>query len=174
MNGPDKAYMESWPGWEPVTEFVALNGFPRDEIGSAISNHPGYKYGSDRMPVMTAVKDGDIIRYGVYSFTAVATPGHTKGHTCLYETANRLLLSGDHILIDITPNIACSIEGANPFKLYLVSLDRVYGMDVDLVLPGHRRIIRDCKGRIEELRQHHLKRLQEVLSILESWASNCL
>ena len=56
MNEPDKAYMVNWPGWESIAEFFALNGFPRDEIGLAISNHPGYKYGSDRMPVMTAVK----------------------------------------------------------------------------------------------------------------------
>jgi glyoxylase-like metal-dependent hydrolase (beta-lactamase superfamily II) len=168
MNGPDKAFMESWPGWEPFGEFVALNGFPRDEIGLAISNHPGYKYGSDRLPDMSTVNDGDIIRCGRYNFTAVATPGHTNGHTCLYEATNRLLLSGDHILVDITPNISCTMEGANPLKLYLASLDKVYGMQVDLVLPGHRRIVRDCKGRIEELREHHSRRLEEVLSILEA------
>ena len=85
----------------------------------------------------------------------------------MYEPANKLLLSGDHILIDITPNIGCWIEGTNPLKLYLESLERVYGMDVNLVLPGHRRILRDCKGRIEELQQHHLERINEVLSILE-------
>jgi glyoxylase-like metal-dependent hydrolase (beta-lactamase superfamily II) len=167
MNGPDKAHVENWPGWGPIAEFSALNGFPRDELSLAISNHPGYKYGSDPIPVMTAVRDGDIIRYGGYNFTAVETPGHTEGHTCLYEPANKLLLSGDHILIDITPNIGCWVEGANPLKLYLASLDKVYGMQVDLVLPGHRRILRDCKGRIEELQQHHRIRLKEALSILE-------
>lgn len=166
MNGPDKTYMESWPNWEPIAEFLALNGFPRDEIGLAVSNHPANKYGSYRMPVMSAVKDGDIIRYGGYNLTAVATPGHTQGHACLYEPAKKLLFSGDHILIDITPNIGCWIQNVNPLKLYLASLDKVYGMQVDLVLPGHRRILRDCKGRIEELREHHRRRLEEVLSIL--------
>jgi len=167
MNGPDKAFIESWPGWETFAEFIALNGFPRDEISLAVSDHPGYKYGSDRIPVISAVQDGDIIHCGGYEFTAVATPGHTQGHTCLYEAANKLLLSGDHILIDITPNISCPIEGANPLKLYLASLDKVYGMQVDLVLPGHRRRLKDCKGRIEELREHHRRRLEEVVSILK-------
>ncbi len=167
MHGPDKVYIENWQGWELIAEFLALNGFPRAEVNSAISNHPASKYGSNRIPLMSAVKDGDIISYGGYDFTVVATPGHTRGHSCLYEPANRLLLSGDHILIDITPNIACSDEGENPLRLYLESLDKVCGMHIDLVLPGHRRIVKDCKGRIDELRQHHRRRLDEVLSILE-------
>ncbi len=167
MNKADKEYTENWQSWEPIARFLALNGFPLDEIDLAISNHPAQKYGSDRMPAMSAVKDGDIIRRGGFNLMAVATPGHTSGHTCLYDAANRLLFSGDHILIDITPNISCSAEGANPLELYLASLDKVHGLQVDLVLPGHRRIIKDCKGRIEELRKHHHQRLQEVLSILE-------
>jgi glyoxylase-like metal-dependent hydrolase (beta-lactamase superfamily II) len=172
MNGPDKAFIESWDGWGQISEFALLNGFPREELMSAISNHPGYKYDSDRVPVMIAVNDGDLIRCGGYNFTAVATPGHTIGHTCLYEPARKLLLSGDHILIDITPNIGCWSENANPLKLYLASLNRIHGMQVDLVLPGHRSIVGDCRGRIEELRLHHDRRLEEVLSILKHGPQN--
>ena len=172
MNGPDKAFIENWRGWEPIAEFLVLNGFPRDEIDSAINSHPAQKYGSWQMPMMSAVEDGDIIRCGGYDLMAVATPGHTRGHTCLYERVNKLLFSGDHILIDITPNIGCSVEGTNPLELYLASLDKVFGMQVDLVLPGHRRLLRDCNSRIEELRQHHRRRLEEVLSILEYGPQN--
>jgi glyoxylase-like metal-dependent hydrolase (beta-lactamase superfamily II) len=167
MNGPDKAYVESGTDWDRIADFYVLNGFPGDQVGLALSNHPGCKYASARVPVMSAVKDGDTIHYGGYDLVAVATPGHTGGHTCLYEPADKFLLSGDHILIDITPNITCWIEGTNPLKLYLASLDKVYTMQVDLVLPGHRRIWKDCKARIEELREHHSRRLEEVLSILE-------
>jgi glyoxylase-like metal-dependent hydrolase (beta-lactamase superfamily II) len=166
MNEPDKAYLENWSSWEPVAEFYARNGFPRNDIDLAISNHPGQKYGSDRLPVMSGVKDGDIISRGGFDFTAVATPGHTPGHTCLYEPVKKFLVSGDHILIDITPNIGSWMDGINPLKLYLASLEKVYAMRVDLVLPGHRRILNDCRGRIEELQKHHHERLGEVLSIL--------
>ena len=71
----DKESTEGWQGWEPLTGFLALNGFPRAEIDLAISNHPAQKYGSDRMPAMNAVKDGDIIRRGGFNLRAVATPG---------------------------------------------------------------------------------------------------
>ncbi len=55
---------------------------------------------------------------------------------------------------------------------YLASLDRVYDLDVELVLPGHRSVIRDHRARIDELRRHHRARLDEVLSILEKGRQN--
>jgi glyoxylase-like metal-dependent hydrolase (beta-lactamase superfamily II) len=89
------------------------------------------------------------------------------GHICLYEPDKKVLVAGDHILIDITPNIQCWSDEQNPLKHYLASLDKVAGFEVDLVLPGHRRLIRDHQARIEELKSHHAHRLAEVLAILE-------
>ena len=40
-------------------------------------------------------------------------------------------------------------------------------LQVDLILPGHRRLIRNQDARIAELKQHHAQRLDEVLTILE-------
>jgi len=50
---------------------------------------------------------------------------------------------------------------------YFASLDKVSKLDIELVLPGHRSIFRNCRERIEELKQHHQKRLAEIISILE-------
>jgi glyoxylase-like metal-dependent hydrolase (beta-lactamase superfamily II) len=90
------------------------------------------------------------------------------GHICLYEPDKNLLVSGDHILIDITPNIQCWSDVQNPLKHYLSSLDKTAGLQVDLVLPGHRRLITDHLARIEELKNHHANRLAEVLTILDA------
>jgi glyoxylase-like metal-dependent hydrolase (beta-lactamase superfamily II) len=89
------------------------------------------------------------------------------GHICLYDQDKKILLAGDHILIDITPNIQCWSDTANPLKYYLASLDKVGKLDIDLVLPGHRRLIDNPKARIEELKKHHARRLDEVLTILK-------
>jgi hypothetical protein len=35
-----------------------------------------------------------------------------------------------------------------------------------MVLPGHRRLIEDHRARISELKEHHQRRLKEVLEIL--------
>jgi glyoxylase-like metal-dependent hydrolase (beta-lactamase superfamily II) len=88
------------------------------------------------------------------------------GHTCLHEPGKKILVAGDHILIDITPNIQCWSDAQNPLQDYLASLDKVNELDIAMVLPGHRRLIRDHKTRIAELKEHHERRLREVLSIL--------
>ena len=170
INRPDKEYMEyieNGGGWEAITGFARLSGFPAKELQAALSNHPGYKYGAEVIPETSAVEEGDTFRYGGYCFRAVSTPGHTKGHSCLYEPAKKVLVSGDHILFDITPNITCWTREENPLKSYMASLDKIYGLQVDLVLPGHRRVSENCRNRINELKGHHRSRLEEALSILK-------
>lgn len=173
INRPDKEFMENWPGWEPFTAFAMLNGFPENELDAAVYNHPGQKYGLDQIPSLRAVEEGEILQVGDYRFRAVATPGHTKGHTCLYEPEKKLLISGDHILFDITPNITCWwADGYSPLKDYIAGLDKVCDLKIDLVLPGHRRILGDCRSRIGELKRHHRKRMEEILAILKQGPKN--
>ena len=71
-------------------------------------------------------------------------------------------------MIDITPNIQCWTDEQNPLQDYIASLDKVNDIEIDLVLPGHRRLITDHKTRIAELKEHHKKRLGEILFILAS------
>jgi glyoxylase-like metal-dependent hydrolase (beta-lactamase superfamily II) len=150
---------------------AVANGFPGEDAKAALDGHPGFRFGPDRMMTYTAVQDGDRIEAGDYVFTCVATPGHTFGHTCLYESGHRVLVSGDHILGDITPNIQAWRKW-NPLKAYLASLDKVESLDVRLTLPGHRALVSDCRARIDELRRHHEGRVVEVLEILSEGAQN--
>ena len=163
---PEKELMESWEGFEAMIAYAGKNGYPENELRSALDKHPGAKYGSDWIPEMKVLDDGDEIHVGDYHFKCVVTPGHTMGHICLYEPSKKILVAGDHILIDITPNIQCWSDTQNPLKHYLASLDKVAGLQVDLILPGHRRLIRNHDARIAELKQHHAHRLNEVLAIL--------
>ena len=164
---PEKELMESWEGFDAMIAYAGQNGFPENELQAALDKHPGAKYGSDWIPEMKVLDDGDAIHAGEYHFKCVATPGHTIGHICLYEPDRKILVAGDHILIDITPNIQCWSDSQNPLKHYIASLDKVAGLQVDLVLPGHRRLIKNHKARIEELKRHHARRLDEVLNILK-------
>ncbi len=172
FNRPDAEIMKEHEHWEPVVSYAALNGFPEDELRSAISNHPGYKYGSESLPELTLLEDGDTLKIGDYVFKCVQTPGHTRGHICLHERAKKILVAGDHILNDITPNIQCWSNEGNPLKNYLASLDKVYDLEVDLVLPGHRRLFTNYKERIDELKTHHQNRLDEILVILKEGSMN--
>ena len=170
FNRPDSEIVESWDGWDRMIEYGGLNGFPKHELQSALSSHPGHKFGSEWTPELSILQEGDKIEVGDYDFTCVETPGHSMGHMCLYESSTKLFVAGDHILIDITPNIQCWSDDQNPLADYLESLDKVSKLEIELVLPGHRRLINDYRGRIEELQDHHQKRLDEIISILGNGA----
>lgn len=163
---PEKELIESWEGFGAMLDYAGKNGFPKDQLDAALSNHPGARYGTGWIPDLKVLGEGDPIIVGDYQFRCVETPGHTAGHLCLYEPTRKLLIAGDHILIDITPNIQCWSDSYNPLRHYLASLDKVFKMDIDLVLPGHRRLIEDHRARINELKEHHSNRLSEVLDIL--------
>jgi len=166
FNRPDSEIIEAKGHWDRMVDYARQNGFPEEELQSAISNHPGVKFGGDWMPELSILSEGDEIRAGDYLFECVETPGHSLGHICLYEREKKILVSGDHILIDITPNIQCWSDSMDPLANYLKSLDKINEFDVDIVLPGHRRLIKDCKKRIRELKEHHKNRLDEILTIL--------
>ena len=106
---------------------------------------------------------GETLAAGGRSWRLIDAPGHADGQTLLYDAADRLLLSADHVLLKITPNIGRWREGsANPLGAYLASLDALRDLDVRLALPGHRALITDWRGRLEELRAHHEVRLEET------------
>lgn len=166
FNRPDGERVYEGSVWSRMIEYAGKNGFPRKELEAALQSHPGFKYGTERTFELTLVDDGDTLTVGDYELRCVQTPGHTTGHTCLYEPTKKLFFSGDHILIDITPNIQLWSDDENPLQQYLESLDKVSVLEMDLCLPGHRRLIKNCKERIRELKTHHRHRADEVLAIL--------
>ena len=140
---------------------------PSAEARAAINLHPGFQYGPSRKAVFTTVSEGFVLATDSYRFTVLETPGHTRGHLCLYEADQRILISGDHILRDITPNISLWSDAHDPLGHYLASLDKIRSYNIDLVLPSHRRLFTDCNARIAELEEHHRRRCAEALDILQ-------
>lgn len=167
LNKPDAARYRSGLPLDHFVRFACLNGFPEQELQASIRNHPGFLFRAKEKLSFHVLEEGDRISVGRYSFTCIETPGHTLGHLCLYEPGEKILVGGDHILGDISPNIQLWSDEWNPLKRYLESLDKVYQLDIRLVLPGHRNVISRWKERVDELREHHRERLAEIVSILE-------
>jgi len=149
-----------------------MNGFPEDELQEALRFPPVNERGWKRPHPFTFLQDKDTLNIGDYQFKCILTPGHTKGHTCLYEPNKKIFISGDHLLGSITPAILARFDDENPLEEYLLSLSRVYKLDIELVLPGHKDIFRNCKERIRELKDHHQERLDEVISIMKEGSKN--
>ena len=149
--------------WRYLCEMLKKHGLPDEEAEEAIEILPGRLYGPRSCTNVIPLEDGNKLDIGDYSFTCVQTPGHTPGHMCLYEDAKGILICGDHILEKITPNVTFWLEMQDSLAKYLASLDKIYNLDIRLILPGHRRIFEDHRGRIAEIREHHQMRLKEIL-----------
>jgi glyoxylase-like metal-dependent hydrolase (beta-lactamase superfamily II) len=109
------------------------------------------------------VEDAQTIEFPGWDLRAIWTPGHSPGHICLYSDERRLLLSGDHVLPRITPNISFhSQQVPNPLGDYLDSLARMRVLVPDEVLPAHEFRFGDLASRLEEIERHHASRLADL------------
>jgi endoribonuclease LACTB2 len=92
-------------------------------------------------------------------FVAVHTPGHARGHLCLWEERLRLLVAGDmvaavgSILIDPP-------EGH--MATYLASLRRLIALSPRSLVPAHGPLLVDAVARLEQQVQHRLARGRKV------------
>lgn len=144
------------------------DGVPEDlrESMSARKGMPG-EFKADTL------EEGDVLNYGGYSLRCILTPGHSPGHMCLYDPNSKLMISGDHVLFDISPNITY-IEGEDMLNDYLNSLEKVLHFDVERALPGHRGMSgKSFKGRVNELLRHHAARLDEAERVISSADHMC-
>ncbi|MFC1848017.1 MBL fold metallo-hydrolase [Chloroflexota bacterium] len=153
--------------WEEIYRAFRSNNFPEEELKEALRVHPGRKYRPKAGLVFSVLSEGESIEVGNYKFECIETPGHSPGHMCLYDAENKVLISGDHLLFDITPIITFSLKTENLLGKYLSSLKKIEMLDVSIVLPGHRSIGSNHHKRIRELEVHHQKRLGEIIHALE-------
>jgi glyoxylase-like metal-dependent hydrolase (beta-lactamase superfamily II) len=159
---------------DPTDLLIRVGGYLR-RMGAPAAEIEGLTNAS--MPVRPYVdavrpdvlfEDGDRPRVPGWDLTALWTPGHSPGHLCFWEPRNRLMLSGDHVLPRITPNIPYHPQaGSNPLGDFIESLDRVAAYDADEVLPAHEHRFVGLAGRVDELKAHHESRFLEVVAAIE-------
>jgi glyoxylase-like metal-dependent hydrolase (beta-lactamase superfamily II) len=161
---------EKWAGewtekWAGSRERDVLAGMPADMVDNMYALNPAVLFAPPGGPWCTYVKDGEIFKVGGYSLRCVLTRGHTPGHMCLWEEANGIMFTGDHVLFDITPNITAWPTVADSLGDYLDALRAIREYPVKTSLPGHRKQ-GDFHARIDELFNHHEARLAEVVAII--------
>ncbi|MCZ2259515.1 MBL fold metallo-hydrolase [Sporosarcina sp. G11-34] len=111
--------------------------------------------------------EGQKVPIGPYEYEVIVTPGHAEGMVCFYNTEKNVLLSADHILPKITPNISYWFHGdPNPLKSYLSSLKSMKKLDANYVIPSHGKPFYGANDRIDELLAHHEERLEETLDVI--------
>jgi glyoxylase-like metal-dependent hydrolase (beta-lactamase superfamily II) len=157
---------------DDMARFMESNGVPPMDTTGMSRGSMGMLGNVAAVPPDTQVKGGETFKVGDFDFEIIWTPGHSPGHICLYEPNRKILLTGDHILPTITPNVSIHAQThGSPLGDYMRSLDLLLELDVELVLPAHEFEITDLKKRIGEIETHHEERLQEMVNCVDSGGS---
>jgi len=168
----DKKYLDlafSNTYWDNLYARYLKWGFPQFLLQKHLTENPMKAYLPPKETKFIPVKEGTRFNIGNYSLIAIATPGHTPGHMCLYDKEGKILFCGDHIIFDITPNIT-SWEGVqNSLGLYIESLKKIRKLDIKATLSAHRSSTGNCYDRIEQLINHHKIRLAETYQIVKAF-----
>ena len=128
---------------------------------------------SDWDPPDDWLSPGPIPLAGGRVLDAVHTPGHTSGHLVFHDTDAALLFAGDHVLPTITPSIGFEpAPSADPLGAFLRSLAVVRSRPDALLLPAHGPVAPSAHARVDELVDHHGRRLDQSLKALESGATS--
>jgi glyoxylase-like metal-dependent hydrolase (beta-lactamase superfamily II) len=143
---------------------LAENGVPHDVVAELSEASMGIREFVSLTEPDVFLEHGGRVDLPGWDMVALHTPGHSAGHCCFHDRGRRLLLSGDHVLPRISPNIAVHAQQVvNPLADFLESLHGIRDLDVDEVLPAHEWRFRPLRARADELIAHHRRRLDETL-----------
>lgn len=147
--------------------WMEMCGVPPDDRGAMLSE-PELLRDLNYIRPDRLLEDGEDVRVPGRTVTALWTPGHTPGHLCYVVQEDDVLLTGDHLLPRITSNISSYDAGENPMRDFLLSLDLLRPFGEREALPGHEYRFRGIGARVEDLQNHHRRRLAEIVTQLQS------
>jgi glyoxylase-like metal-dependent hydrolase (beta-lactamase superfamily II) len=121
----------------------------------------GHAVGPEFDPDRT-LADGDRVVVGTEHLEVLHTPGHADDHLCflLGET----LFTGDHIMGGST----VIVDKMGP---YLRSLERLQGLELDRLYPGHGEPMDDPQAIVAEYIDHRLARERQILAAIDGGAA---
>jgi glyoxylase-like metal-dependent hydrolase (beta-lactamase superfamily II)/8-oxo-dGTP pyrophosphatase MutT (NUDIX family) len=105
------------------------------------------------------LSDGDVVQCDGAELQVVHTPGHASNHLCYLLPETRMLFTGDHVVQGSTVVIA---PPDGNMRAYLRSLERVKGLDLAILAPGHGYLIGQPQQEVTRLIAHRLKREAKV------------
>ena len=123
---------------------------------------PGERHDQKFVPDWS-IADGERLQGEGFSLRAVHTPGHASNHMCYLLEEEKLLFTGDHVMQGSTVVIGPP-DGS--MSAYLRSLEKLLGLDIARLAPGHGHPIDTPHDEVRKLIRHRLGREQKVVTAL--------
>ncbi|MGZ3607015.1 MAG: MBL fold metallo-hydrolase [Syntrophales bacterium] len=151
--------------FDQVKKFYNEQGLREEIIDDLLELLSSFRKATIPFKVNTNLEDHGSHRVGDRDFEVISVPGHTSGQVCFFFRREGILLSGDHILPEITPNLSPDPynPGFRPLRSFLDSLGQVEDLPAVKVYPAHGDPFPNLKARVEEIREHHRERKSLVL-----------
>lgn len=156
---------------DAMTPFFILSGIPAIEAQTITEGTMSTRSKTRPHPKFTPISSKGILKMGNRNWEIIHAPGHADGQIIFYDPADRLFLSGDQVLMKITPNIGYwTHTKPGVLQRYLDSLAQLKAYDVRVGFPGHKWLIRDWQQRIVEMLVHHDERLTTTYEAVQQTA----
>lgn len=154
---------------QTITHYYTAAGTPPEVLSILTERGNSFLRTSDEVPpVIHSIVENQILKIGNRNWKVVIGRGHAPEMVTLYDEQNKMLISADHIVARITPNISIwpYDPHANPLDQYLRSIDWfVDNLPDDItLLPGHGRTFTGFHDRITSYKTHHQGRLDKLES----------
>lgn len=102
-------------------------------------------------------------RMGGARWRPIRGDGHGPGHLSFYDPIARRIICGDQVLPAISPNIGwMPCADPHPLGSFLASVSAMRTLEVDMAYPGHRDPFPAFRERVEQLLDHHERRLSRM------------
>ena len=92
------------------------------------------------------------------------TPGHARGHVCIFEEKNGSLITGD-LVAGLGTIVIDPPEGH--MATYMDSLRRMQSLPVTALFPAHGPVMANAKEKIQEYLNHRMERERKILQAWE-------
>jgi len=155
-----------------LKSILLMNGAPEALVNEAIRYIESAQKMADPLEEAYFLNEGDAVLFESMRWRTIHCPGHSPGLICFYWPEKKILFSGDHLLKEITPNPILAVSEYGPpfhypsLKQYLASLEKIEGLEISLLLPGHGEEVKDVKGLIQKIFAHHQERMEHILAFL--------
>lgn len=134
-----------------------------ERYGAPVWGHEGIR---ERVPIDRALREGDVIELGgppARRLRVLETPGHARAHLAFYEETSRTAIVGD--LVSGLGTVVIDPPDGNLIA-YLASLERIRGLDLRTLVPGHGPPNRGVDRALATLIEHRRMREGRVLRAL--------
>lgn len=125
-----------------------------------------------QFPVDRFIEDNEVIAVAgepAISLRALFTPGHARGHLCLYDERTGALVSGDNV-VGFGSVLIDPADGN--MREYLASLERMRSLSkLSVLFGGHGPPVANAREKINEYIDHRLDREQRILTAVREGAA---